>query len=405
MKKILLINNTLGLAGAEVALLAMIKSLKAAIPNAQIDLYIMMAQGELINSLPEYVNVINPSFCATPIHEKKGARHLLTYSFRSVIKAGHIFKQLAYMKRGLDSIKASGNPVSKDKLLWKAISDGAMLINEEYDLAIAYLEGGSTYYLADHIKAKQKASFVHISYDKAGYTRELDHGVYDKIDRIYCVSDEVKQAFDGFYPEYQNKTKVFHNIIDKDRIIDMSLQGNPQWPGNNNHMKLLSVGRLHHQKAFDISIDVMAILKAKGIGASFYIVGDGDIRDELNDLALKKGVSDRFFILGRKDNPYIYTKNCDIYLQTSRFEGKSIALQEAQILGKAIIASDCDGNREQVSDGIDGRLVELDANSIAQAVIDMINAPDLIASYGQKASLRKFNYDNELQDLIKLIED
>lgn len=405
MKKILLINNTLGLAGAEVALLAMIKSLKSAIPDARIDLYVMMAQGELIKSLPDYVNVLNSSFCEVPIHEKKGASHLLTYSFRSVIRAGHIFKQLAYIKKGVDSIKASGNPIAKDKLLWKSISDGAMLINEEYDLAIAYLEGGSTYYLADHVKAKHKASFVHISYDKAGYTKELDHGVYDKIDRIYCVSDEVKQAFDAFYPEYKNKTKVFHNIIDKDRIIDMSLQSNPIWPGDNNSIKLLSVGRLHQQKAFDISIDVMAILKDKGIDASFYIVGDGDIRDELNELAVKKGVSDRFFILGRKDNPYIYTKNCDIYLQTSRFEGKSIALQEAQILGRAVIASDCDGNREQVVDGIDGRLVKLDASIIAQAIIDLINSPKLITEYGQKASLRKFNYDNELQDLIKLIED
>ena len=61
-----------------------------------------------------------------------------------------------------------------DKLLWRAISDGARRFPEEYDLAVAFLEGGSAYYVADHVRAKKKAAFIHIDYQKAGYSRELD---------------------------------------------------------------------------------------------------------------------------------------------------------------------------------------------------------------------------------------
>ena len=62
---------------------------------------------------------------------------------------------------------------------------------------------------------------------------------------------------------------------------------------------------------------------------------------------------------GAVANPFPYFKQSDIYVHASRFEGKSIAIQEAQTLGCAIIASDCNGNREQIIDGEDGLLCEL----------------------------------------------
>ena len=92
--------------------------------------------------------------------------------------------------------------IMPDKLLWRLLSDGAPKIQEDYDLAVAYLEGGATYYTAEHIKAKKKAAFVHIDYEKAGYTRELDLDCYEKFDRIFTVSDEVLKELKMIMKEY-----------------------------------------------------------------------------------------------------------------------------------------------------------------------------------------------------------
>ena len=68
------------------------------------------------------------------------------------------------------------------------------------------------------------------------------------------------------------------------------------------------------------------------------------------------GLTGDFLMPGAVANPFPYFKQSDIYVHASRFEGKSIAIQEAQTLGCAIIASDCNGNREQIIDGEDGLL-------------------------------------------------
>lgn len=80
---------------------------------------------------------------------------------------------------------------------------------EEYDLAVAYLEGGSAYYVADHVRAKKKAAFIHIDYTKAGYTRKLDRDCYLKYDAIFPIGEDVKQQFLKVYPECAGRTKVF----------------------------------------------------------------------------------------------------------------------------------------------------------------------------------------------------
>ena len=85
--------------------------------------------------------------------------------------------------------------IQPDKLCWRILAEGAPALQEEYDLAVAYLEGGATYYVADRVKAKKKAAFVHISYAQAGYGRALDLDCYRRIDHIFTVSDEVREHF------------------------------------------------------------------------------------------------------------------------------------------------------------------------------------------------------------------
>jgi glycosyltransferase involved in cell wall biosynthesis len=102
----------------------------------------------------------------------------------------------------------------------------------------------------------------------------------------------------------------------------------------------------------------MAELKEKGLPVRWYVIGEGALREDLEQKILETGMEEDFILLGAKENPYPYMKECDIYAHLTRFEGKSIAIQEALTLGKAVIASDCSGNREQIRDKEDGILCE-----------------------------------------------
>lgn len=292
--------------------------------------------------------------------------------------------------------------IQPDKILWRVLSDGSERFDETYDLAVAYLEGGSTYYVADHVKAKKKAAFVHIDYESSGYTRQMDRECYQKMDRIFTVSDEVREHFLKIYPQYAKKTEVFHNIINQERIRRFAGKGE----GFRDHydgIRILTVGRLTYQKAFDIAIEAMKLVKDAGYRARWYVLGEGNDREMLEKQREKLGLTGDFLMPGAVANPFPYFKQSDIYVHASRFEGKSIAIQEAQTLGCAIIASDCNGNREQIIDGEDGLLCELTPEKVAEAIIRLIGDKELRHRLGRRSKEKKTEYREDIQKLLKMV--
>lgn len=196
-KKVLFVINTLGRAGAEVALLSLFSALD---PNKyDISLYVIMAQGEMADELPSYVHLRNPYFSTESVLTEDGRKDLVRTVMRKMIKNGHWFQKVSYMLQVWKQMKQTGTMLP-DKILWRVLSDGSERFEKEFDLAVAYLEGASTYYVADHVKAKKKVAFVHIDYESSGYTPFMDKDCYEKMDRIFAVSDEVKAHFLKCYP-------------------------------------------------------------------------------------------------------------------------------------------------------------------------------------------------------------
>ena len=290
-----------------------------------------------------------------------------------------------------------------DKLLWRVVSDGSEVFSEEYDLAVAFLEGGSTYYVADYVKAKRKVAFVHIDHSQAGYSRRMDKNSYGEMDRIFTVSDEVRTAFLSVYPEYADRVSVFHNIINWDRVRS-SAQLEGGFTDDYTGMRLLTVGRLTEQKALDLSVQAMKLLKNQGIQARWYVLGEGEERANLHRLIRKLDLEQEFILLGSSDNPYPYFKQADIYVHASRHEGKSIAVQEAMYLGCPVVLSDCSGNREQITDGVDGVMCDLTPESIAEQVKRLILDESLRMRYGAAAAARSFVPGEDVQMLLKICD-
>ena len=108
----------------------------------------------------------------------------------------------------------------------------------------------------------------------------MDKDCYRHMDRIFMVSDEVKKHFIKYYPQYQNKVAVFHNMLDYKKITSRAKEAGG-FTDSYDGIRLLTVGRLAYQKAYDIAIDAMKIIKDSGCKARWYVLGEGSEREML----------------------------------------------------------------------------------------------------------------------------
>jgi len=390
-KKLLFVINTLSAAGAEMALLELLRRLN---PNEyEISLYVLMGQGELSDRLPGHAALLNKNYKRVSVLSKEGRKHMYKHIIKAMLCRGTIIRRLPYIT-GCFLEMVKNHKIWPDKLLWRVISDGSPRLKETYDLAVAYLEGGSTYYVADYVKAEKKAAFIHIDYTQAGYTRKLDRDCYSKFDAIFPIAETVRDKFLEVYPEYKEKTAVFHNMLNPEEIIRKSkLPGG--FTDGYQGIRILSVGRLTWQKSYSSAVEAMRLLKAEGYPVRWYVLGEGPERQMLERQIAQAELEKDFILAGAAENPYPYYVEADICVQATRFEGKSIAIQEAQILGCAIIASDNSSNREQITDGVDGLLCRLEPEDIKEKIKQLILDEKKRETLKKAAAARKISYDED----------
>ena len=244
---------------------------------------------------------------------------------------------------------------------------------EGYDKYIAFLEGPITRLFAKDINKKKniknlgvaqtsqtialnnnsderleeevKIAWVHNDISKVfgnGFIskikRYFDKRIYQKFNRIVFVS---KENQDDFNKVYGNKFDeiIIRNYLDYNKVIEKS-EEKIELPYDKNDINLLTVCRLEEQKAIDRFVKIHAQLEKEGIHCKVYVVGDGSQRYNIQRLIDKLDETESFYLLGAKENPYPYIKNCDYFCLLSYYEGYGMVLDEAKILNKPIIITD-----------------------------------------------------------------
>jgi len=385
MQKILFVINTMGRAGAEVALLELFRKLDK--KEYDISLYVLMGQGEMIHQIPPHVKVRNTVFNSSSVLAEEGRWNLLKTVVKAFFKNGKYIKKCGYIVSNLLPMMKN-RKIQKDKLLWRVVSDGTPRFEEEFDLSVAWLEGGSAYYVSDWVKAKKKVAFIHIDYKKAGYTRKMDRGCWNHFDRIFAVSEDARNKFLEVYPEHQDKVMVFPNIINQEYIRSRAKE-----PGgfsdNYGGIRILTVGRLVYQKGYDVAIKAMKRLKDLGYQVRWYVLGEGEQRKNLEKKIEALGLENDFLLLGTVENPYPYYAQSDLYVHAVRFEGQGIAVLEAQTLGCPVIVSDFCSSREQIENGKYGISCEFTPESIAACIERLLKDEGLRKKLGQMALVKE----------------
>lgn len=114
-------------------------------------------------------------------------------------------------------------------------------------------------------------------------------------------------------------------------------------------------------------------------------------------------MEEHVIILGKRDNPYPYIKACDLYVQPSRYEGKSITVREAQTLGCPVVITNYSTASSQITHGIDGMIVPLDNAACAEALAKIVVDEELCRHLRDNVAARDFSGMAEADKIYSIL--
>jgi len=199
-------------------------------------------------------------------------------------------------------------------------------------------------------------------------------------DRFICVSNASANSFNNFFKEYKEKSRVLYNFLGKQEIKNLSLENKPtELDNKSNKLNLVTVSRLSaHTKQFDLIIDSAKLLLEKEIDFAWFILGDGEYRKKLEQKIIDSKLSNFVFLLGKKINPYPYFKYSDLVVHLSSHEGLCGVINEAKVLGKAVLASNIPSIREQITHKKNGYLTDNIASDVFKSLYEIINTKSIL---------------------------
>lgn len=221
------------------------------------------------------------------------------------------------------------------------------------------------------MSCNKKYIWVHNEFQKAGTNIKKNGKHYKQYNKIFCVSKVIEKEMISSYPEMTNRITTLYNVVNRDYILEMADQGNGL--KKRSDLLILSTGRLHQQKGFDIAVEAAKILVERGLAFKWYVLGEGEERERLELLIKKYDLKEKFILLGSVDNPYPFFRTCDIYVQPSRFEGFCLTLAESKIFNKPAVVTSFAGADEQIENEVNGLIVSTTPEGLAEGILKLAN--------------------------------
>ena len=276
-------------------------------------------------------------------------------------------------------------------------------LDKKYDVALAYISGEILYYVDEKVNADKKIVWIHNDYRQAMHPRKNDYKHLKNMDSIVSISDECVDILKDEFPEFADKTYMIENITSS---ITLEKQAKEFYPKEykDDTFNILSIGRLHEQKGFDMAIKAAKIIKKNNIKFKWFVLGSGELEAELKAMIKAEGVEDNFILLGTRENPYAYIKNCDLFVQPSRYEGKSVVIDETKILKKPIVVTNYPTVKDQIMDGKEGMIVDMTPEGIADGIIKMAGSEELRMEYVNFLSSKEYGNQKEIDKYLELID-
>lgn len=228
---------------------------------------------------------------------------------------------------------------------------------------------------------------------------------YDKFKKIIFVSKEGKESFIKVFPEMKEKTMICNNLIDADKILELSKEKIPEEDllkinklenTQKETTTFINVGR-HQEKQKKLSrlIEVATMLKKDNMNFKIIFIGDGPETEEYKKQVRNNQLENNIIFLGKKQNPYPYFKIADCVVLTSDYEGYPVVFLESFILEKPIITTKVSDYQEVENKY--GFVTEKDTKDIYEKMKNFI-----LNGFEIK---EKFYYKKYNEEILKKIED
>lgn len=405
-KKVFIFNYFMYIGGAERALLGLLNAIDYA--KYDVDLFLAMHVGEFMKFIPKEVNLLaeNSRYAgyACPLRKVLFSRDFMIGLARLNAKR----KYRNYIKN-----KGVKESASYFQYIVKEMMPYLLEINpqQEYDLVISFIAPHNI--VAEKVRAKKKICWIHTDYTRIDINVEQELPVWDAYDHIISISPDVTKTFLQIFPSLSNKIVGMENILSSEFVRKRSseLDVSAEMAKNNNTITLLSVGRFCEAKNYDNVPDICQRINSKfkfqnsKLRVKWFLIGFGGDEELIRRKIAEAGMQDYVVILGKKSNPYPCIKACDIYVQPSRYEGKSVTVREAQMLCKPVVVTNYPTAKSQIQDGIDGKIVPMDNEGCAQGLAEFIQNTELQKQVTEYLKTHDYGNETEVEKLYEIINE
>lgn len=394
--RILILIHYLEIGGAEISLIGLLNAIDKT--RYDVDLFVYSHQGELMQMIPDGVNLLpeQPRYSALerPMKEVLRKGYLDIIAARLLAKIRHCIYQCTHKINGDDASIFQYVANCTTPLLPK-ISD------IEYDLAISFLAPHNI--CLNKVRAKKKVAWIHTDYSQIHINHRLELPSWKPFDYIVSISDTTTKAFVKVFPELSDKIIEIENILTPSFVRQRADDNISEFAHQEGKINLLSIGRFCTAKNYDNLPFICKHLVEMGVDVHWYIIGFGGDESLIKSRISEAHMGGRVIILGKRSNPYPYIKACDIYVQPSRYEGKSVTVREAQMLYKPVVVTNYPTASSQIENGVDGVIVPMDNRKCAEGIKALIDNKELqnkIVAY-----LHSHDYGNvaEVEKIYTLI--
>ena len=387
--------------GAETALVGLLNALDPA--RVDVDLFLYDHRGEMMQFIPEWINLL-PQIPKYSVLERPIVE-LVKRGFWG-IAAGRLWAK--YISKV--AYKRSGSKLENNGGLDKMSKCTAPLlprINQSvtYDLAISFLTPHRI--VAEKVKAKKKIAWIHTDYTRVWVDAEDELKVWQKYDYVASISGDVTNTFLQVFPSLAPKIVEIENILSPTFVRKRAeLEDTDKEFRHEGTITLLSVGRFSDAKNYDNVPDICKrLINETKLNIKWYIIGYGGDEALIRQKIKEAGMEEHVILLGKRSNPYPYIKACDIYVQPSRYEGKSVTVREAQMLCKPVVVTNYPTAPSQIRSGIDGVIVPMDNEGCAHGLAEVICDKPLQERIIAHLKTHDYGNESEVEKIYTLINE
>lgn len=360
-QEILFVIPGLDAGGGEKALVNLLHTLSPADYN--IDLLLFNTSGLFMSQVPAYVNIITP----------EGYYGLFTRPFPKAVTGllqkgqwGLARDRFLYAR----TLKKAPNAAVGEQEGWKYWARSMQVLSKEYDVAVAFLEKSSVYFVVDKVKARKKIGWIHTLYSASGLQADFDAGYFERLQAIVGVSEKCVADLTKIFPAVSDKVVEIPNMTSGLLVRTMAEAPLPV-PLRKSALDIITVARLSEEKGMDLLVETVKLLKRAGKDFVWYVIGEGTLRAWMEQQIREYDLSGCLVLLGLQQNPYACIRWADIYCQTSRYEGKSIAIDEAKLLGKPIVTTNFATVGDQLQNGYNAIVADMEPEAMAAAITNL----------------------------------